>query len=89
MRNLFQVLFEDKAKNRSVHLGPYPLETLRRDPSQMDVEMRRVLSRQAPLTEINTDLGAVAGKYLSVFMEYRDGEVGNVCMSVDPYMLCT
>ncbi len=71
----FQDLFQDKAKNRSVHLGPYPLETLRRDPSQTGIEKRRVLSRQTPLTDLSTDLSESAGKYLSLFIEHREGDV--------------
>ena len=74
-QSFIQSFIQDKAKNRSVHLGPYPLETFPRDPLQTDVEVRRILSRHTPLADVSTDLGKAAGKYLSLFMEYRDGEI--------------
>ena len=68
-------LWEDKAKSRSVHLGPYPLEVLPRDASQVDAEARRQLIKQAALTESGTAVGQAAGRYLALFMDYRDGIV--------------
>jgi reductive dehalogenase len=68
-------LWEDNAKHRPVHLGPYPLEVLPRDPSQIDVEARRQLIKQVALTESGTAVGHAAARYLSLFMEYRDGDV--------------
>ena len=67
--------FHEKAKHRPVSLGPYPLETLLRDPAQGEIELRLPLARQVPLEESASDLGVAAGRYLSLFLEFRDGEV--------------
>ncbi len=67
--------FHEKAKHRPVSLGPYPLETLPRDPAQSEIELRMPLARQLPLEESASELGAATGRYLSLFLEFRDGEV--------------
>jgi hypothetical protein len=54
------MLFQDIARNRSVHLGPYPLEALPRDASQTAIDMRRPLAKHAPLDDTSSELGAVA-----------------------------
>jgi epoxyqueuosine reductase QueG len=69
------MLIQDKARNRSPHLGPYPLETLARDPSRLDLELRRPLANHRPLTEPQSSLGQVLARYVALFMEYRDGDV--------------
>ncbi|MDH3644694.1 MAG: hypothetical protein OES38_21490, partial [Gammaproteobacteria bacterium] len=69
------MFIQDKARSRSVHLGPYPLETLPRDPSVLDQELRRPLANYSPLVESEVKLARVVARYVSLFLEYRDGAV--------------
>ncbi|MFL2541618.1 MAG: Fe-S protein [Candidatus Latescibacterota bacterium] len=64
-------------KRRPSHLGPYPLERLRRDPSMRMHEEARGPAKiplPTPSSETNS-LGAAARKYTDLYMAFRDGEI--------------
>jgi ferredoxin len=64
-------------KRRPSHLGPYPLERLRRDPSmRMHEEARGPAKMPLPTPSSETNsLGAAARKYTDLYMAFRDGEI--------------
>jgi len=69
------MLIQDSAKNRPVHLGPYPLESLPRDCTLLEHELRRPPARFRPLVEPDGALARAAARYESLFLDYRDGDV--------------
>ena len=65
------------AKRRPSHLGPYPLERLRRDPS-IRVREEAIGPAKTPLpapSRETNSLGAAAWKYTDLYMAFRDGEI--------------
>jgi hypothetical protein len=72
------MLFRTAANDRAYHLGPFPLETLRRDPSVIAREAGRPPPDFAPADgNLSTEktLAAIAGRYYDLFQMFRDGEV--------------
>ena len=63
-------------KNRSTHLGPYPLETLPRDLSLVEVESQRTQLRQSSdKSALEKPLSKAAQRYQSIFEPIRHAEV--------------
>jgi ferredoxin len=63
-------------KNRSTHLGPYPLETLSRDLSLVEVESQRTqLRRSSDKSALEKPLLKAAQRYQSIFEPIRHAEV--------------
>ncbi len=68
-------MFSAAAKNRPFHFGPFPLETLPRDPEIAALEAKR--PRTAKGTELSATkrgIGPAVGKYLDLFLAFRTGE---------------
>jgi reductive dehalogenase len=70
------MFIHERSRNRPVHLGPFPLETLARRPGQIRAE-----SERAPLPGIRSSpapaggLGRAARIYFDLFMQYREARV--------------
>ena len=74
------MLFRTAANNRAYHLGPFPLETLPRDPSVTAREAGRPPPDFPPEETDRDDRGALAAiavRYRDLFQMFRDGEVAD------------
>ena len=67
----------EKNADRPYHFGPYPFETLARNP---DIEQREASSAAQPLPaldETDNDLAKIARIYANRFLGLRNNEVEN------------
>ncbi len=67
-------MFAAQRKNRPVELGPYPLETLPRNPAIIDLE-EKIATKEAELPQATKPLAIATRKYRSVFEAKRKATV--------------
>jgi len=63
-----------RSKNRPFHLGPFPMETLRCDPSMVAVEHSRSPAIAAGLSVPNDPLNRAVAHYRKIFAQFTGGE---------------
>ncbi len=64
-----------RSKNRPFHFGPFPVETLPRDPSRGTEERERAPIEQPEGARPDDDLSRAVDRYLDIFRTYVDGDV--------------
>jgi len=69
------MLLHPASKNRPFHLGPFPLETLARDPAIVEREAARPRVRAQARALDGGRLGAALRRYLDIFIAEADGPV--------------
>ncbi len=69
------MIFRDRAHNRGVELGPYPLEVLPRDPGLIAKEASQAQQPSARLKQTNTALAEVARRYAQIIAASESSNV--------------
>ena len=66
------MILHERSRNRPVHLGPFPLESLPRKPAlDLEESERDQLAEPRPWPVQGGSLGLAARKYFDLFMQYR------------------
>lgn len=76
-RMLTEMLLRERSSKRPVQLGPWPLETLRRDPSLLSALLSSAGKTKSPQTQSDSTLADVANVYASYFAPFIEGKAAD------------
>ena len=69
------MLFSDPNKTRDYSLGPFPLESLKRDPEREKLEAMLPPTARKRTLEVSASLGRIAREYQRLMEKFRNGPV--------------